>query len=180
MELSVQREQSAEAAQAKAAMYIHFPAAFHLVVSTLPIDWPVLTRSRCSIRPSRCGPPSRPRMRHSFDDHFPFATLPRSQLRFLLARLIASARSILDLSNTAYSALMSDGADTSSTRVIISLSPLIATTPAEVSFPFRMMAMIGSECPSLDPMRRKKSSVALAGCVLSYGGLPDRKIGAYR
>jgi hypothetical protein len=69
---------------------------------------------------------------------------------------------------------MSDGADTSSTRVIISLSPLIATTPAEVSFPFRIMAMMGSEWPSFGPMRRKKRRVALAGWISAVGA---RKIG---
>jgi hypothetical protein len=64
--------------------------------------------------------------------------------------------------------------------VIISLSPLIATTPAEVSFPFLMMARMGSGYSSLDPMRRNKRSVALAVCVLSDGSATRREICTHR
>lgn len=145
-----------------------------------PIDSPLLTPFRCTVEFLCHDAPSHPRMRHFVDAQSLFTTPPKPLSRFAFARLIASARSILDRSNTACSAVMSDGADTSSTRVIISLSPLIATTPAEVSFPFRIMAMMGSECPSLDPMRRKKRSVALAGCVLSNSNPTIWKMCAYR
>jgi hypothetical protein len=101
-------------------------------------------------------------MQNRSDSHSPFATPPKSSFLFSLARCIARAKSILDRSKTACKAHMSDEAETSSTRVTMLVSPLIATTLAEVSFPFRMTAMIGSEKPSLDPRRRKKRRAAFA------------------
>lgn len=147
--------------------------------SPISIDHRVSWFSRCAIELLRIGPPSRPRARHFIENQSLLATPPNPLLLVALARLIASARSILDLSNTACNADISDGADTSSTRVMSSLPPLIVTTPAEVSFPFLIMAMIGSEYPSLDPMRKKKRSVALSGCFLSNGGPAVFRVGAH-